>query len=122
MSKVKKQNPKIPTGATCVKCGCTDQKGCPLNEEGWSCTWIEFDGRAKVGICSRCVTRESVDDFKAKVKEFLFNNPHLATSKEKKLYGIKYKYPVKKVYNKINELQNRREYLSAEKRREGRCE
>jgi hypothetical protein len=113
---------KVKQIATCVGCGCTDDKGCDpkTTGTGLSCAWIHVDYRAKVGICSMCVTRANVDMYKIIVMNFLYKYPALATAKEKKKYGIR--YPVKRVYNKIKELHNRREFLSAEKRREGRCE
>lgn len=104
MSKGKKQKAKIEKIATCVGCGCTDIKGCNVDpESGYSCTWIEVDYKAKVGVCSRCVTRDNVDKYKLAV----------AT------YNIDTKS--KTVKNHISSL-NRREFLSSEKRREGRCE
>lgn len=35
--------------ARCVKCGCTDEEGCP---EG--CTWLAVDRRIGEGVCSCC--------------------------------------------------------------------
>lgn len=94
MSKVKSQKSKIKNIATCVGCGCTDEKGCPVNDEGYSCTWIKVDYKAEVGICSRCVTRDNSNKFKCAVER----------------------------YNSRNPFVNRREFLSAQKRIEGRCE
>lgn len=103
MSKVKSQKSKIKNIATCVGCGCTDIKGCPVNDEGYSCTWIKVDYEAEVGVCSRCVTRANVDMFKLVV-----SNKNLESK-------------TKIVKNHISNL-NRREFLSAQKRIEGRCE
>ena len=95
---------KIKQIATCVGCGCTDDKGCsPDPVSGYSCTWIEVDYKAKVGICSRCVSRENSDKFKLAVAT------HEVESKSKTVKNHMYKL-------------NRREFLSTERRREGRVE
>lgn len=106
MSKVKSQKSKNKNIATCVGCGCTDVKGCDpkTTGTGLSCCWLKVDYDAKVGICCMCVTRENVDKYKMAVADHNM------------------KYPVKKVHGYINKLQNRREFLSAQKRIEGRCE
>lgn len=95
----------IKKTATCVGCGCTDDKGCPVNDEGYSCTWLEVNYDAGVGICCRCVTRENSDKFKKAVNENFISKMDQALEGGVKSLGV-----------------NRREFLSAEKRREGRVE
>jgi hypothetical protein len=42
---------KHPQSATCVVCGCTDERGC-LD----GCMWVTVDRRRKKGLCSSCVS------------------------------------------------------------------
>lgn len=107
MSKGKKQKAKIEKIATCVGCGCTDDNGCDpkTTGTGLSCCWLEVDYDAKVGICCMCVTRENVDKYKKAVTE------HFGKQMDGMLEGTAKPLGV-----------NRREFLSSEKRKEGRCE
>lgn len=106
MPKVKSQKSKIKNIATCVGCGCTDEKGCDpkTTGTGLSCCWLEVDYDAKVGICCMCVTRENVNKYKEAVAA----------------HGIA--HPADLVKTHKSDFINRREFLSAQKRIEGRCE
>lgn len=40
--------------ATCVGCGCDDQRACWNDEEGQACSWLRVDRNTARGVCSTC--------------------------------------------------------------------
>ncbi|HAX49660.1 MAG TPA: hypothetical protein PK605_00305 [Ignavibacteria bacterium] len=98
---------KVKQIATCVGCGCTDDKGCDpkTTGTGLSCCWLEVDYDAQVGICSMCVSRANVDKFKKAVAENFSKKMDGMLEGKAKPLGV-----------------NRREFLATERRREGRVE
>lgn len=42
-----------PAVATCLGCGCTDDRACDDGLAG-ACYWLKVDRRRRVGICSQC--------------------------------------------------------------------
>lgn len=39
--------------AACEVCGCTEYDAC-IEDDGWPCSWAEFDLSVPVAICSSC--------------------------------------------------------------------
>lgn len=40
--------------ATCIGCGCTDNRACINEDTGEACHWLAVDYAAGVGVCSKC--------------------------------------------------------------------
>jgi len=55
---------RVVTVATCIGCGCTDDRACP-----GGCSWIIVERTSGIGVCTRCSAH--LDEFHAKVEAAL---------------------------------------------------